>query len=193
LTSFYPSSPSGGGGGLFSGLFSSLFGGGWNQSIIAGSPQVAGAISSGSWGLWDKGGYTGDGGVHEPKGVVHAGEIVWSQRDIARAGGVATVEAMRLGKRGYDNGGVVSSIPFSFGGHGERSSANNNSAPSIQILNQTSTPITGQVEETSDDHGRRQYRLTLSDEMAAAAEQKGGGFGRAMRGRYGLKPKGIVR
>ena len=55
------------------------------------------------------GGYTGPGGVLEPAGIVHKGEVVWSQRDIARAGGVAVVEAMRLGLRGYQAGGIVQS------------------------------------------------------------------------------------
>jgi hypothetical protein len=193
LSSFYPSSPGGGGGGLFSGLFSGLFGGGWNQSIIAGSPQVAGAISSGTWGLWDKGGPTGGTDAQKVAGLVHEKEYVFDAVSTSKIG-VPALEAIRRGAlRGYSTGGYVSTTPFSFGGASAGASANNNSAPSIQILNQTSTPITGQVEETSDDHGRRQYRLTLSDEMAAAAEQKGGGFGRAMRGRYGLKPKGIVR
>jgi len=53
------------------------------------------------------GGYTGPGGVYEPAGVVHRGEVVWSQRDVARAGGVGVVEAMRLGYRGYAEGGLV--------------------------------------------------------------------------------------
>ncbi|WP_162275024.1 tape measure protein [Ectopseudomonas alcaliphila] len=53
------------------------------------------------------GGYTGPGGRLEPAGVVHRGEVVWSQLDIARAGGVAVVEAMRRGLRGYDMGGIV--------------------------------------------------------------------------------------
>lgn len=53
------------------------------------------------------GGYTGPGGVHEPKGVVHGGEVVWSQKDVARAGGVAVVEALRKGVKGYATGGVV--------------------------------------------------------------------------------------
>lgn len=43
------------------------------------------------------GGYTGDGAVDDPAGIVHAGEVVWSQADIARAGGVSQVESMRLG------------------------------------------------------------------------------------------------
>ena len=53
------------------------------------------------------GGYTGAGGRYEPAGVVHRGEVVWSQLDVARAGGVAVVEAMRRGMRGYDMGGIV--------------------------------------------------------------------------------------
>ena len=53
------------------------------------------------------GGYTGPGGRLEPAGVVHRGEVVWSQLDVARAGGVAVVEAMRRGLRGYDMGGIV--------------------------------------------------------------------------------------
>lgn len=51
------------------------------------------------------GGYTGNGGKYEPRGVVHAGEVVWSQEDVARAGGVAAVEAMRMGAKGYAGGG----------------------------------------------------------------------------------------
>ena len=43
------------------------------------------------------GGYTGPGGVHEEAGVVHKGEVVWSQKDIQRFGGVAAVEALRKG------------------------------------------------------------------------------------------------
>ncbi|MDA5696480.1 tape measure protein, partial [Acinetobacter baumannii] len=42
------------------------------------------------------GGYTGNGLKHTPAGVVHKGEIVWSQDDIRRWGGVGVVENMRL-------------------------------------------------------------------------------------------------
>lgn len=56
---------------------------------------------------FSEGGYTGPGGVNQPAGVAHKGEVVWSQKDVARAGGVATVEAMRRGMPGYAQGGVV--------------------------------------------------------------------------------------
>lgn len=113
-SSFFPKAPSGGGGGL-GGLFGNLFGGGLSsygtyvQSI---SPQFAGAVSSGLGGLWDDGGYTGPGGKHEPAGIVHKGEVVFSQADVARHGGVPVVEAMRLGKRGYADGGAVDVAPM---------------------------------------------------------------------------------
>lgn len=53
------------------------------------------------------GGYTGPGGVNQPAGIVHRGEVVFSQRDVARHGGVGTVEAMRRGLPGYAAGGAV--------------------------------------------------------------------------------------
>ncbi|PKH75828.1 phage tail tape measure protein [Stenotrophomonas sp. Betaine-02u-21] len=56
---------------------------------------------------FDTGGYTGPGGIHEPAGIVHKGEVVWSQADVARAGGVGVVEAMRRGLVGYASGGAV--------------------------------------------------------------------------------------
>jgi tape measure domain-containing protein len=69
---------------------------------LAGSPAASPTVPG-----FAGGGYTGPGGRLEPAGVVHRGEVVWSQLDVARAGGVAVVEAMRRGLRGYDMGGIV--------------------------------------------------------------------------------------
>lgn len=109
------SAQAGGSNGLVSALTSLT---GLGRSIFNGSAQLQSAFSNGwvgasagGMGLYSGGGYTGEGGVLEPAGVVHRGEIVWSQADIARAGGKQTVEAMRLGKRGYADGGVVDSYP----------------------------------------------------------------------------------
>lgn len=41
------------------------------------------------------GGFTGYGDRLDPAGIVHKGEVVWSQSDIAKWGGVGAVEAMR--------------------------------------------------------------------------------------------------
>lgn len=83
----------------------------WNIVAIAGAVaqgvSVLATINSTSLSGYSGGGYTGPGDKDQPAGVVHAGEVVWSQRDIARAGGVGVVEAMRLGYRGYADGGFV--------------------------------------------------------------------------------------
>jgi hypothetical protein len=55
-----------------------------------------------------QGGYTGAGGKYEPAGIVHRGEIVWSQDDIARNGGVGMVEALRAGDVAEAGGNQVS-------------------------------------------------------------------------------------
>lgn len=46
-------------------------------------------------GGYDSGGYTGYGDKYEPAGVVHRGEVVWSQEDVSRFGGLSAVEAVR--------------------------------------------------------------------------------------------------
>lgn len=69
--------------------------------------------SGGIWGSiagvlgFADGGYTGAGGKYEPAGVVHRGEVVFSQADVRRHGGVSAVERLRL--KGYANGGIVGS------------------------------------------------------------------------------------
>ena len=107
---FKVNNAAGGGGGFLSGLLG-LFGGG-------GASSYAGL----SGGLFSEGGFTGPGGKYQPAGIVHKGEVVWSQADVARAGGVGAVEALR---KGYANGGAVGvsvpSVPSlkSLGGGGQ--------------------------------------------------------------------------
>jgi len=60
------------------------------------------------------GGYTGDGAKYDPAGVVHRGEVVWNQEDVAMVGGARAADRMRptySGKRTFGNyadGGIVS-------------------------------------------------------------------------------------
>lgn len=96
--------------GMFGGFSGAL---GFMNSI---SPMATADILSGSWGLFDDGGFTGSGGRNQPAGIVHRGEIVWSQDDIRRAGGVHVVEGMRRGLRGYAEGGWADRIRSSYSG-----------------------------------------------------------------------------
>ncbi|MGV1790993.1 hypothetical protein [Rhizobium sp. A37_96] len=115
-------SASGGGGGI-GGFFSSLFGFGGGSGFNIGSNATAATgfdpFAAYAGAGFDGGGYTGAGGKYEPAGTVHRGEVVWSQEDIARWGGVDTVERMRLGRPqyrgmpryGYADGGIVGAPP----------------------------------------------------------------------------------
>ena len=58
-----------------------------------------------------EGGYTGAGGKYVPRGVVHAGEVVWSQDDVAAWGGPEAVDRMRRNRSNaldpFYDGGIV--------------------------------------------------------------------------------------
>lgn len=84
-----------------------------NQAVNTGTSSINNQLFQNMrlGGSYSTGGYTGDGGVNEPAGVVHRGEVVWSQRDVARAGGVDIVEAMRRGLAGYADGGSPGAEP----------------------------------------------------------------------------------
>lgn len=96
-------------------MFASAWGGGvtaaGNQAVTSGTSSINNQLFQNMRGGYSTGGYTGDGGVHQPAGVVHKGEVVWSQADVARAGGVGVVEAMRRGLPGYADGGAVGPAP----------------------------------------------------------------------------------
>ena len=79
------------------------------RKAVVGLFGEAGRLVSGlgSYFGFADGGYTGPGGRMEPAGIVHRGEVVWSQQDVARAGGVGVVESMRRGLNGYASGGAV--------------------------------------------------------------------------------------
>ena len=72
------------------------------------------------------GGYTGNGSKYTPAGVVHAGEVVWSQDDVAAWGGPLAVDSMRrrrgtgieeiLGD-GFAGGGIVPNATQGFRGY----------------------------------------------------------------------------
>nr|DAS18642.1 MAG TPA: tail length tape measure protein [Bacteriophage sp.] len=70
---------------------------------------IVGGGSTQSAALFSGGGYTGYGGKYEPAGIVHKGEVVFSQRDVRNHGGVAAVERLRL--KGYAGGGTVGIAP----------------------------------------------------------------------------------
>lgn len=103
--------------GIFSTLFSGFAGASAaGNGLAAGSAGATssslGASSAGytsKYGFSD-GGYTGDGGKHEPKGVVHGGEFVVRKDVVSQPGTREFLERMNASSKGYADGGFVGSV-----------------------------------------------------------------------------------
>lgn len=126
---------------------------------------------------FDTGGYTGPGGIHEPAGIVHKGEVVWSQADVARAGGVGIVEAMRRGLMGYATGGAVGGGNPSVAGFGALNVIVKN-APAGTTATATRGPGGVDVEVLLGQ---------LDDALGGRIASGTGTTYGAMRGRFGLE------
>ncbi|MCD1634541.1 hypothetical protein K7H91_12235 [Martelella mediterranea] len=151
--------------GPLAGLFGGTSGGGLlgflggsRQLGIANATAAAGAMT----GLYDKGGYTGDGGKLEPAGIVHRGEFVMT-KEATRRLGVRNLEAMQSNAlRGYASGGFVSasSLPRP---PSARMAANQNETPAQSIT--INAPIT--VEGSA---GTPEQNRDLAAQMARQME-----------------------
>lgn len=72
-------------------------------AVLTGITQARNVLSD----EFSEGGYTGPGGKYEPAGIVHKGEVVFNQRDVALLGGPQRVNALRPTLKGYADGGIV--------------------------------------------------------------------------------------
>ncbi|MDI6026714.1 phage tail length tape measure family protein [Corticibacterium sp. UT-5YL-CI-8] len=169
-----------GGGGWFSNLMKMFGGAGGALSFMNGiSPLATTDIASGSWGLFDTGGYTGSGGRKDPAGIVHRGEVVFSQDDIARNGGVAAVEAMRRG-----NARFLGSSQGNSGPAGKQVQFNQN------IHNYAGVDI--REERSEDEDGGIRSDVYIERRVAAAINRPGSAADKALAAR-GAKRKAVRR
>lgn len=136
----------------FGGIFGGLFGGG--QASLAASGSIVG--------LFADGGYTGDGGKYEPKGIVHGGEYVLT-KEATRRIGVGNLDAMQRGAmRGYASGGYVGNAPSIR--KPDLKAANGNGATVQQIS--ISAPVT-----VNGSAGTAQQNQDLAERTAKEMEQ----------------------
>ncbi|MCI3945552.1 phage tail tape measure protein [Pseudomonas syringae] len=89
--------------GFLSTAFSFLSGG----SAALGQGTMTGSSQAISQSVFSGGGYTGDGGKFEPKGVVHGGEFVVKKEVVSQPGAREFLERMNSNKKGYADGGYV--------------------------------------------------------------------------------------
>lgn len=162
---------SGGGnsGGGFGNFLSGLFGGG-------GGGQFGLASSGKVFGLFDKGGYTGDGGKYEPAGIVHKGEYVFDADSTRRLG------ARNLARlAGYAKGGLVGG-KVAAGGMGA-------SPVNISIVNNSKAKIS---EERTETAGGLDLKLIIDDAVAENIATPGSASRGALTSGFGLKT-GLAR
>lgn len=119
------------------------------------------------------GGYTGDGGKHEPAGVVHRGEFVFSKETVQRLGADNLERLHTSAKKGYASGGLVDGPAKALMAASGRSGvAAGLSAPAITI----NAPVTvnatgGSPEQNADlaqqvaDQTERMFRGIIRHEL----------------------------
>lgn len=138
-------------------------GGGWMSGIVSAIGSMFG---------FAEGGYTGNGKKHEPAGIVHRGEVVWSKRDVARAGGVGAVEAMRKGLRGYADGGLVGRAPIAAPRFSNSASKGaSNAAPAITVTSNVTVNAGNGTKEDSEATAKATARAVDAQIRAIFAQE----------------------
>lgn len=131
------------------------------------------------------GGYTGPGGVNDPAGIVHKGEVVWSQADIRRFGGVSAVEGLRTG-----NVTPITSARIAGGSQGQSGTAAG-IQQNINVHNYSSA----QVEQRRMPNGDLEFVIREATDRAVqeVAGQLASGYGNVVdagEGAYGWRRPG---
>ena len=139
---------------------------GWITGDVSTGNTPSGAYTnaaSSGVSLFDSGGYTGDGGKYEPKGVVHGGEFVFT-KEATSALGVGNLYTLMRNAKGYADGGFVGRAPMY--GLNSSSGSGGGSAPVINtVVNvDANGNATAQSRRSGDVMGR-----ALAEEMQNAA------------------------
>nr|AIA87406.1 CAZy families GH23 protein [uncultured Methylobacterium sp.] len=141
------------------------------------------------------GGYTGNGGKHEPAGIVHRGEYVFDKAATARLG-AGNLEALRRGKSlpGFASGGAVGipttlKAPPSMAGAAGGGMAQTNNVTVAPVYNITTNGgdkdnagLKDTLAQSNVDLERMVKALLVED------ARKMGPVASAYQGRFGLNP-----
>ncbi|WP_145568438.1 phage tail tape measure protein [Yersinia mollaretii] len=158
---------------------------GWiSGAASAGAGAASGAASSASSGAmgmstsfraYDVGGYTGDGGKFEPKGVVHGGEFVFTKEATNRIG----IDNLYKMMRGYADGGVVSNTVTAaapmLGMQG------GGTAISVDLSGMTITTQGNQQQDTGANNGELVSKAARNEVIAIVTQQLDRAMGQSGR------------
>jgi len=109
------------------------------------------------------GGYTGPGGVNEPAGIVHKGEVVWSQDDIRRFGGVEAVESLRTGSVSPASSGGASSSSLVGGSSFAASGGSLTIQQQITVQGTADDATLARIQQAAQKGAQDGYNLVLRD------------------------------
>ncbi|WP_411382806.1 phage tail tape measure protein [Pseudomonas sp. L7] len=150
----------------------SAFGGGAGAASSAFAPGSAGAISSklgasaagysAKYGF-SEGGYTGPGGINEPAGIVHKGEVVWSQDDVRRFGGVQAVEGLRTGNVSPTGGGKTTTSSQAAGASTGAQSGGLVIKQEITVQGAADEATLARIQQAAQKGAQDGYNLVLRD------------------------------
>ena len=167
----FPAAPSAPGGGALS----SLFRRGISDFALAAIGGHGPAV-----GLYESGGYTGDGGRKDVAGLVHRGEYVFDAA-ATRAIGPDNLEALRRGAlKGYEAGGFVGPAAAASG------PAASPGGVTINIIDNAG--VAKREERARGADGSEIVRIVLD---RVGAEIASGGYDGAM-GRFGARPRKVI-
>ncbi|WP_236535909.1 phage tail tape measure protein [Pseudomonas syringae] len=161
--------------GFLSTAFSALsgLGGAGANGLAAGSAGAAssslGASAAGyssKFGFSD-GGYTGDGGKFQPKGVVHGGEFVVKKDVVSQPGAREFLERMNANTKGYADGGYVGSSAVAAKGSSQSTGSSPSNVPPITqyitVGGNVDAATKEDVTRSTYDGAKAAYDMVLND------------------------------
>lgn len=154
----------------FDGLFGGS-GGGFLSNLFGGSQYSL--ASRGGIGLYDEGGYTGNGGKNQPAGIVHKGEYVMDAAATKRIG-VANLQRLQ----GYASGGLV-------GGRRMAGTMGSGDGVVINVTNNSSARVTQQSQ--TDTANGTQIDFLIDDSVSDKINTPGSKSRSAIQSQFGLK------
>ncbi|WP_060538778.1 tape measure protein [Pseudomonas sp. NBRC 111125] len=153
-------------------------------AVVGGTALIAAyALIRGISGGFAEGGYTGPGGKYDPAGIVHKGEVVFSQADIKRLGGVSAVEGIRNGN--VSPMGKASKTTQQQGA--SQTSSKQSQAHQVFIVNNSNAV----VDTRTGEDGRLEVLIEQVEERLSKQMATGwGSFVEATEQAYGLRRSG---
>ncbi|KPX57272.1 phage tail tape measure protein [Pseudomonas amygdali] len=153
--------------GFLSTAFSALSGVGGGAAATSSSALGASAAGYGSKYGFSDGGYTGDGGKFQPKGVVHGGEFVVKKEVVSQPGAREFLERMNANTKGYADGGYVGSSAVAATSSSQSTSSSLPGVPNIvqhiTVGGNVDSATKEDVRRSAEEGAKAAYQLVLSD------------------------------